>query len=609
MAVANRYIPSSLLFSYDNTSFYLESNRQGFSLYAASRLIPLFQLHEPVVLVQGIATSSHIVHLAFLKTNGELCYTLLPVNGSPQTTVLSKLEVRFLKFRRLVLLPQGERVHIFYACAHQSVPDLWRIDHLYWNGQAWRSARLSEVVQPRSPLYHVSLDPQGNIHFVALTTQGRQSLLLHNRFHGVFGMWNNPSAPVTIPNEAIDMAAILTPDAVHHMFWVTKHPAGQYEIRLTKRPRANDLSSSWETISSTVTTVNGPWRRIGAIEAGGKLYLLISADQEQLLCTGPQGWQVVAGDKANHRPLDLIRTSGKTFYSTQWSEDSFQPRSPVFYRQLGWPAAALPAQPQPVPTSAALNASSPATAQAHTKLPESLMAPTLAPDDPQPPAAQIQKSITVPPAEADANPASSGQADSSIQGSRSSPRDTPPLASEPAPAPGLPELDTTMETMLAALKSMDRQGLGLTLAVEAIHDRLAQTERSLQRMVEELNGLKAGQPAHQTVTQVLETSLSPAQIDSASAEQPPDCLASPGTAATCILSNPEILRPLLAEAVIPLSKALSFLEQEQTDLMQAFINNHQRTESFLLDIQEHIRQLQVAHTGRKEKGFWKKWFA
>jgi glycosyltransferase involved in cell wall biosynthesis len=82
-----------------------------------------------------------------IKANGDLCYTLINGSEQAQTTILAKLDVRSNRYRRLLLFPLGKTVHIFYAYAHQAIPDLWRIEHRLWNGKSWRSVNLGEVQQ------------------------------------------------------------------------------------------------------------------------------------------------------------------------------------------------------------------------------------------------------------------------------------------------------------------------------------------------------------------------------------------------------------------------------------------------------------------------------
>ena len=133
-------------------------NSSGCVLYNEHSFSPLYQLQEPLLLIQGMAASAQQVHLVMIKANGDLCYTLINGSGQNQTTVLDKLEVRTTRYRRLLLFPLGKTVHIFYAYSHQSIANLWRIEHKFWNGKTWRSVNLGEVFHSREPLYDIVLD-------------------------------------------------------------------------------------------------------------------------------------------------------------------------------------------------------------------------------------------------------------------------------------------------------------------------------------------------------------------------------------------------------------------------------------------------------------------
>lgn len=311
----------------------MQVSLQGCSLQANDTPIPLFNLQEPLLLVQGVAVNSQTVHLVYLKTNGDLCYSLISRAGIKQTTLLTKLDVRSTKYRRLILLPLGEKVHIFYAYANQAIPDLWNIEHRFWNGKTWQSVHLGEVVHPRYPLYHVSTDIQGNIHVLSLTFQGRQSLLMYNRFHGTFSIWGNPNQVMKISKEVLDMTSILTPDNIHHLFWVAKNPGDQLEVNWAKRPNVQDLSSTWHQASAPIHTMNGPWQGLGAMEINGSLWLLIKAAQEYLMLFEGESWRQIISLPSQHRPLEFIRKTEKSFYHTYWLED--HTRLPLFAKQIG----------------------------------------------------------------------------------------------------------------------------------------------------------------------------------------------------------------------------------------------------------------------------------
>ncbi|CAA7600328.1 Hypothetical protein DEACI_0981 [Acididesulfobacillus acetoxydans] len=345
MIVANRIPYTPVFISYQESHFYLAVNAQGCLLYSVEDPHPLYRLNEPILLAVGSAGNAQTVHLAVLKANGELCYTVVPKSGTPQTTVLTKLDVRSTKYRRLILMPRGELVHIFYAYSHQSVPDLWYIEHRLWNGKAWQSVRLGEVVHPRHPLYHIGLDSQQNIHFLALTFQGRQSILLQNRFHGAFHLWGNPVQALTLQNEVVDMASALTPDNTQHIFWVTKSPGENFEVHWAKRPQAQEIGGSWVSAPAPIHTVGGPWQGCGALELNGTLWLLLKGEQEYLLSNAGGTWRLAATRPAAHRPLEYVRRDGRSFYHSSWLLQDSSVKVPLFYEELGLRLA----QPAPGP--------------------------------------------------------------------------------------------------------------------------------------------------------------------------------------------------------------------------------------------------------------------
>ena len=324
------YIPLFLLNK--DRYYYLQINTQGITLYAQGETEALYRLQESILLANASANNRDTIHLAVLKGNGELCYILIPPSGTPQTTVLTKLDVRTTKYRSLILLPRGEMVHIFYAYAHHSIPELWYVEHRLWTGKTWQSMRLGEIVHPRSPLYQIAVDNQGNIHYAGLTFQGRQSLLIQNRFHGVFHLWGNPTQTLTLSKEIIDMASLLTPDNTHHLFLAAK-TQNNYEILWAKRLNSADLLEQWQLIPTPITTVGGPWGSIGSIEASGSLWLLVKANEEHLLHYQGNHWQQTSSQTL-HQPLQFIR-SDEHYYQAAWLADSIDPSLPLFNQELG----------------------------------------------------------------------------------------------------------------------------------------------------------------------------------------------------------------------------------------------------------------------------------
>nr|MDA8228424.1 hypothetical protein [Desulfitobacterium hafniense] len=328
----------------DNSRLYLKSDSPGLTLYTDNSR-PLYQLQEPVILMQGITTNPQTVHLSVLKSNGDLCYTVVPVNGTPQTSVLTNLDLRSRKYARLILLPYNGMVHIFYAHSHQAIPELWHLEHLFWNGKSWRAGHLGEVVS-RTPNYHVSLDSQGNIHFLAMTFQGHQSLLLSNRFHGTFHLWGTLTETLRIQREVAEMTTILTPDNTHYVFWTVKNLQGQHDIYWAKRTKANDLSSTtWHQVPAPIQKVSGPMRGIGALEVNDTLWLLLWSENVILMYFDGEKWRQHSTKLLKHRAIEVIKRSERSFYCTKWLEDDTAFQSPLFADSIGLPYA-MPARVQ-----------------------------------------------------------------------------------------------------------------------------------------------------------------------------------------------------------------------------------------------------------------------
>jgi len=297
-------------------------------------------------------TDSKTVHLVVLKSSGDLCYTLISGAGTPQTTLIAKLDVRGTRYRRLFLFPQGKVIHIFYASTHQSIPELWRIEHRFWNGASWKSTHMGEVVHPREPLYHVNLDNQGNLHLSTITFQGRHSILFTNRFNGTFHLWGSPTETLKMPGEVVDMAALMTTDNVHHLFWVVKTPTGQFEVRSAQQIDAHELSSTWNPSIAPIKTFNSPCKNIGALEIGGVLWLLVNTGEEVLMQNDGKGWKMLTSQTPFHQPLKWVHRDRKYFHQTYWLVDKTIRHAPAYYRELGFTVriqASTPLPYQPLP--------------------------------------------------------------------------------------------------------------------------------------------------------------------------------------------------------------------------------------------------------------------
>lgn len=335
MAVLNRTVPiPPLLLTYNHTRLYLQT-KPHCTLFLDNHSNPLFQLSEPVLLIQGVITNSQTVHLVLLKMNGELSYTLISPSGTTQTTVLANLDVRSIKYRRLILLPLGKMVHIFYAYNHQAIPDLWQIEHRFWDGKSWRSGHLGEVVHPKEPLYNISMDNQGNIHLLTMTFQGRQSYVFSNRFHGTFHIWGSPMEALKIQGEVVDMNALMTSDNVYYLYWITKTMTGQFELRWAQLSDAHNLTSTWFAAPAPIHSFNGPWRTLGVMEVNGTIWLLASSREETLMNYDGKSWRIISTGPGIHRPLHWFRKGNKNFYYTNWVEDDAIPRTPAYAREMG----------------------------------------------------------------------------------------------------------------------------------------------------------------------------------------------------------------------------------------------------------------------------------
>ncbi|MFZ3101135.1 MAG: hypothetical protein WA113_02820 [Desulfitobacteriaceae bacterium] len=336
LAVPNKtvYLPPQLI-SYENTHYYLQMNSSGCLLYKEHSYSPLYQLQEPLLLIQGMAANSEQVHLVMLKGNGDLCYTLINGSGQNQTTVLAKLDVRTTRYRRLLLFPLGKTVHIFYAYSHYAIPDLWRIEHRFWNGKTWRSVNLGEVFHSREPLYDIVLDREGNLHLLMMTFQGRQTLILTNRFNGSFYLWGNTLQSLQIQQEVIDMTSIMTPDNIHHLFWLAKTANGKIEVGWAYLTGVQELSGNWLKAPAALQTLNGPIRGLGSMEINGGLWLLVHAEVETLLFYKGDGWKQIISNAPTHRHLRYIRKNNSSYYNAYWLEESQASRTPAYHQQLG----------------------------------------------------------------------------------------------------------------------------------------------------------------------------------------------------------------------------------------------------------------------------------
>lgn len=345
----------SCLIVNEHSSFFLETNPQGMSLSSTSSDLLLFELKEPILLAQGIAEGENQIHIAYLKATGELCYSIISTTGEHQTTTLGKLDTRTYRYDRLILLPVDKVIHIFYATSHLALPDVWRVTHLFWNGQIWRSAQLGEVVHPRHPLYHVLIDSKSNLHVFMMTFLGNRSVLMSSFFNGSFHVWSKRQEILNIPREVIDMAVLLTPQNTGYIFWAAKQPGiDKFEVGFASQPRVYDFTSAWQIEANPAINVTGPWKGLGAIHTEGALNLLINADQARLLQFKNQNWSFASSLPSQRSPLQIVQKTESVINYTTWLSTDANTSTPLFAREIGLPVispAPIPEEPLETPPS------------------------------------------------------------------------------------------------------------------------------------------------------------------------------------------------------------------------------------------------------------------
>lgn len=334
---------------------YLHLDSQGCALFRQDSPEPFFRIQEPLLLAEGIMTDDKTAHLVILKTNGELCYTLISGFSNPQTTLIAKLDTRNTIYRRFFIFPQGNMVHIFYAHSHQAIRDLWHIEHRFWNGSSWNSVHMGEAVHPREPLYHVNQDQLGNLHFLAATFQGRHSLLFVNRFNGTFHIWGSLTEALKISGEVIDMSALMSSNNVQHLFWVIRLPNDRFEVHWAQQTNVTDLSSVWLPSSGPIKAFASPWKNLGTIEINGILWLLARASETALLFNDGTAWKSVPVSYLSNSPCQWVYKSKRAFQQTFWLEDQAVPRTPAYGKEMGiclnQPGGSMIYQTPPVSTA------------------------------------------------------------------------------------------------------------------------------------------------------------------------------------------------------------------------------------------------------------------
>lgn len=309
----------------------------------------LFELKESVLLAQGIMDDANQVHLAYIKESGELCYSIILTTGDQQTMTLGKLDIRSQRYDQLLLFPMGKVIHLFYASSHNSLPDVWRITHLFWNGQTWKSAQLGEVVHPRYPLYQVLVDSNSNLHALMMTFSGSRSILLTSVFNGSFYIWSKRQEVLSIPREVVDIAAILTTQDQGHLFWAAKQPGSDsFEIGHGVLDKMNGFRNSWRIEATPAANLEGPWQGMGILQSRGVLSLLAHSNQAILLQTQGSGWKPVRALTGSFSPLQIAQKSEGVTNYTHWLHQEDE-QGPLYADLLGLPIS--PAFPNTVPPS------------------------------------------------------------------------------------------------------------------------------------------------------------------------------------------------------------------------------------------------------------------
>ncbi|MCB8818452.1 hypothetical protein [Desulfosporosinus shakirovi] len=165
------------------------------------------------------------------------------------------------------------------------------------------------------------------------------------------------------------MAALMTTDNVHHLFWIVKTPTGQFELRSAQQMDAHELASIWHPSLAPIKTFDSSCKNIGALEIGGVLWLLIYTGEEILLQNDGKGWKTLSSHTPFNQILQWVHKGRKYFHQTYWLEDPIMRHAPAYYRELGFtvnfqtpppsPYCAIPNQvnspispptPPPVPT-------------------------------------------------------------------------------------------------------------------------------------------------------------------------------------------------------------------------------------------------------------------
>lgn len=564
LAFLKKTIMTPLLLTYENKSMYLHVDHQECALFGVESPEPFYRIQEPLLLAHGIMTDAKTVHIVVLKTSGELCYTLISGSSTPQTTLIAQLDVRALRYRRLFLFPQGKIIHIFYASTHQAIPDVWHIEHRLWNGISWLSTRMGEVVHPRDPLYHVNLDSQGNLHFLTITFQGRYSLLFTNRFNGTFNIWGSPTEQLKIPGEVVDIAALMTSDNVHHLFWVVKTPNGQFEIRWAQQTDAHELASTWHPSPAPIKTFSPPWKNIGALEINGVLWLLAHTGEEVLIRNDGNGWKLISSHTPFHHPVKWVH-KGRNFHQTYWLEDQAERRAPAFYHELNF---TINNKAVPVPTPC--QTTPPVLTHAIPPVP-AFYPHIISPDPPTPTSITVNEAESSTPSPIDADKAPEVPEAYEVI-------DTPESPSEVVSQSLLLKENVELERLITSVAHLEKENSNLSLVLQTMLSKFDQILGSIaDNVIQPKQPKKSKQkPSHPEESDPPQTVLDTSYVE-----------------------------------LDPVKEAMSNLEEETKSLSQVLrimLAKQEQSDSSLEHLGLQISQLQEENKEVKNKGgFWNKW--
>jgi len=370
-------IPRSCLLLNEKAFYFLDIDYYGLSVSTGEGQT-LYELKESLLVAQGTLDAAHQIHLAYITDSGDFCYSVILPTGHHQTMSLGKLDTQNQRYERLFVYPVGKVIHIFYASSHFGLPDVWRITHLFWNGETWKSAMLGEVVHPRYPMYQVLLDSRSNLHVLMMTFLGSRSVVMSSMFNGTFYLWSKRQEVLSISREVVDMTAILTSKDEGHLFWAAKQPASErFELGHGVKSKMNDFRTNWRIDSAPAANLEGPWRGIGAIQSQGVLSLLVHCKQAAAFQIQDGGWRPVQALTGDFSPLYLIHKSHTTTY-TFWLRHQTK-KLPLFGQELSIGSNLESISSLSVPSASAPSASAPSVSTSSVPTPPISPPPVPAP--------------------------------------------------------------------------------------------------------------------------------------------------------------------------------------------------------------------------------------